>query len=234
MQALDSSRFGLVARGLVAGLLATACGGPTLGDLVEDEVSVTVLGVASAPDVAAIGDAQGGLAVSRAFVSTSALRLVACRAGAGDITLGARGYDLLQDPAPSERVTTAVSELCGLRVDIDPVSESAAEGIPTGASLYVEGQDAAGEAFTLVSESSASLLFEAESGSSFGEQPLLLGFDVSVWLAGLPLPEKLADMSAELFDSQLHDCAALYVDSNGNQALDDDEQTPVARAALSR
>jgi hypothetical protein len=165
---------------------------------------------------------------------------VACRAGASDLTLGARGYDLLQEPAPSERVTTAVSELCGLRVDIDPVSESAADGIPKGASLYVEGQDAAGESFALTSESSASLMFEAESGSSFGEQPLLLGFDVSVWLAGLPLPADMADMAdmvdmaAQLFDSQLVDSAALYVDSNGNHVLDDDEQTPVARASSSR
>lgn len=215
-------------------LLAAACGGPEVGDIVGNEVSLTVTAVASAPEVAALGEAQSGVGVSRAFVSTSALSVVPCRDGADDITLGARGYDLLSDPPPSERVTTAVYELCALRVDIDPVAQSATEGVPAGASLYVEAQDSAGEPFTLSSERSVSLQFRAENGESFGEQPLLLGFDVSVWLASLPLPEDMADAAADLFDSQLVDSAALYVDNNGNQALDPDEQTPVAHAATSR
>lgn len=199
-----------------------------------NEVSLTVAGVASAPDVAAIGEAQQGLGVTRMYVSTSALSLMPCREGADDVTLGARGYDLLSEPAPSERVTTAVYDLCSVRVDIDPVSQSAADGVPEGASLYVEGKDAAGEPFALSSERSVSLLFPAESGKSFGDQPLLLGFDASVWLAGIPLTEDLADAAQDLFDSQLVDSVALYVDSNGNQALDDDEQTPVARASAAR
>jgi hypothetical protein len=197
-------------------------------------VSVTLMGVASAPDVAAIGEAQGGLGISRAFVSASALSLIPCTTGASDIVLDARGYDLLTRPAPIERVTTAVLELCGLRLDIDPVAQNATEGIPRRASLYVEGKDSTGADITLESESSVSLLFEADTTSGFGEQPLLLGFDLSIWLAGLPLPAEMADASAERFDSQLLDSAALYVDANANQALDDDEQTPVARAKPSR
>ena len=220
--------------GIAASQLVLGCGGPEVGDIVGNEVSLTVTGVASAPDVAAIGDPHEGLGVARGFVSTSALSLMPCRDGADAVTLAPRGYDLLQEPAPSERVTTAAFELCGLRVDIDPVSESAADGVPEGASLYVEGHDSAGAPFTLSSERSVSLLFEAERGSSFGEQPLLLGFDLSVWLARLPLSEDLADAAADGFDSQLVDSAALYVDSNGNHVLDDDEQTPVARATVSR
>ena len=223
-------------RGLVLGgaALLGACGGPTLGDITEQEVSLTVTGVASAPDVAAIGEAQGGLGISRAFVSASALSLLPCAAGADDIVLQARGYDLLTQPAPSERVTTAVFEFCGLRLDIDPVAQNASDGIAQGASLYVEGKDATGADFTLQSDSSASLLFETDAAASFGQQPLLLGFDLSLWLAGLPLPADMADKSAQLFDAQLLDSAALYVDANANQALDDDEQTPVARAKPSR
>lgn len=227
-------RWGARSTGLLVAVMAAACGGPEVGDIVGNEVNLTVTGIASTPEQAALGEPQAGLGVSRAFVSSSALSLLPCSANASDVTLGARGYELLQEPPPSERVSTAAFELCGLRVDVDPVSESAVDGIPEGSSLYVEGKNAAGEPFTLASERSVSLLFEPESGSSFGEQPLLLGFDVSVWLAGLPLPAELADMSAELFDAQLLDAAALYVDSNGNQVLDDDEQTPVARAALSR
>jgi hypothetical protein len=223
-------------RGLVVGLAlpAVACGGPGVVGILDDQVTLTVRGLASKPEVAALGDARGGLGVSRAFVSASALSLIPCRADAADIVLSGRGYDLLSLPPPSEGVTTAVRELCGLRVDIDPVSQSATDGVPKGASLYVEGQDASGMPFTLSSESSSSLLFEAEAGSSFGDQPLLLGFDLSIWLAGLPLPADMADMSARLFDSQLRDSAALYVDANGNQALDDGEQTPVAHAAPAR
>lgn len=131
----------------------------------------------------------------------------------------------------TERVTTAVSELCGLRIDIDPVASNASQGIPEGASLYVEAQPAEGDSIRLVGESSASLMFAAEVGASFGDQPLLLGFDLSAWLAGLPEAD---DMNAGLFDSQLLPAAALYVDSNGNGTLDADEQTPVARAARSR
>lgn len=224
-------RWGARTAGLLVAALAAACGGPEVGDIVGNEVNLTVTAVASAPEVAALGEAAGGLGVARAFVSTSSLSLMPCGSSASDVTLGARGYDLLQEPAPSERVTTATYELCGLRIDIDPVSES---GIPEEASLYVEGQDAAGEPFTFKSERSASLLFEPESGSSFGEQPLLLGFDVSVWLAGLPLPAEQAEMSAELFDAQLIGSAALYVDSNGDGQLDADEKTPVALATTSR
>jgi hypothetical protein len=221
-----------VLAGLVVGV--TGCGGPEVGDIVGNEVSLTVTGVASAPEVAAIGENQQGLRVTRAFVSASSLSLMPCRDGASAVTLGARGYDLLSDPPPSERVTTAVYELCGLRIDIDPVSTSATDGVPPGASTFVEGRDATRMAFSLSSERSVSLLFEAEDGSSFGEQPLLLGFDLSVWLAGVPLSEEFADAALDLFDAQLVDSAALYVDSNGNQALDDDEQTPVARAVSSR
>ena len=212
-----------------------------MGDVLGAEVSLTITALASDPNLAAIEEPQQGLGVTRAFVSTSALRLTPCRASARDITLGGRGYDLLQ--APTERVTTAVGELCSLRLDIDPVFESASEGIPEGASLHVEGRDAAGEPFALSSQSSMSLLFTAEEVTSFGEQPLLLGFDLSLWLAGLALPDTMADMSdttgcaeadadaiAKSFDSQLLDAAALYVDSDGNGALDEDEQTPVARA----
>lgn len=224
MRISKSCRLGLVTAGL-SGLAALGCGGPTVADLQQDEVLLTVGAVGSSPD---------GLEVSRAFVSASAVSLMPCRAEASDVVVAARGYDLLSQPPMSERVTTAVADLCGLRVDVDPVSEAASAGVPEGASLYIEGQDATGAAFALTSQSSMSLLFEAEDGASFGEQPLLLGFDLSIWLAGLPLPEDMADDAAASFDSQLRDAAALYVDSNGNQLLDDDEQTPVAHVVAPR
>jgi len=219
--------------GAAFGALAVACGGPTVGDGVK-EVVFSVVATASAPDVAALGEGQGGLGVSRAFVSVSGLDLIPCSAGASDIALGARGYDLLTSPPPSEAIETAVTMYCGLRVDIAPASRNATSDIPKGTSLYVEGQDVDGNAFALSSQSSSSLSFAPAEGSSFGDQPFLLGFDLSVWLAGLPLPADMADTSAMLFDSQVVDSATLYVDANGNGAVDANEQTPIAEATLSR
>jgi hypothetical protein len=234
MGAFDFGRLVLRASGLALAVLSAACGGPELGDIVELEVSMAVVGTASAPETAAVGEAQGGLGVTRAFLSASAVTLVPCESNVSGLELGARGYDVLQEPPQSERVTTGVSKFCGVRLELDPVTSNAREGIPEGATMYVEAEASDGTAVTLTSESSSSLLLEAESGSSFGEQPLLLGVDVSVWLAGLPLPEDMAEMSGELFESQLPGAAAIYVDANGNQALDEGEETPVARATAPR
>jgi hypothetical protein len=218
--------------GLASG--ATACGGPTVGDILQNEVRLSVAGIATKPEVAAIGEPQEGLGVARAFLSASAVSLMPCSENVNGIVLLPRGYELLNDPPLSELVTTSVSQFCGVQIDIDPVAENATAGVPDGASLYIEGKDAAGMPLELSSDRSSSLLFEAAEGESFGELPLLLAFDLSTWLAGLPLAEDMADMQADLFESQLQDSAALYVDANGNQVLDDDEQTPVAQAAPPR
>lgn len=233
MRVIELGRLRLAAAALALASLSSACGGPTLADLQADEVSMAVTGLASDPSVAAAGESAGGLGVTRAFVSTSAVTLLPCSSDAAELDLGARGYELTQDPPMTERVTTAVLELCGLRVDIDPVAASASQDLATGTTLYVEGQDADGNDFSISSMSSLSLLFAADGGASFGDQPLLLGFDLSQWLAGLPVPDKPKASSA-LLDSQLLDAAALYADSNGNGALEADEMTPVARASASR
>lgn len=234
MSGLDFGRLLLGAGGLVFFLLSAGCGGPELGDIVELEVSMAVVGTASAPEVVAVGETQGGLGVTRAFLSASAVTLVPCEENVTGLELGARGYDVLQEPPLSERVTTGVSKFCAVRLELDPVTSNAREGVPEGASMFVEAEASDGTAVTLMSERSSSLLLEAEEGKSFGEQPLLLGIDVSVWLAGLPLPEEMAEMSAELFDAQVQGAAAIYVDANGNQALDEAEQTAVARVAAPR
>lgn len=214
--------------------LGAACGGPKLGDLQISEITLTLTGTASQPDVAAIGESAGGLSVTRAYVSASSLSLLPCSKDAAHVMLGPRGYDLLLEPPPSEGVTTAVTELCGLRLDVDPLSENALEGVPEGASLFVEGNDADGAPFQLSSDSSLSLLLEADEDASFGAAPLLLGFDVSLWLAGIPLAEDRVDDAVELLEAQLESAAALYVDGNDDQRLDDDEKTPVAQASAPR
>lgn len=212
-------------------MLAAACGGPEVGDVVSQELSLTVRAVSSAPELVAVGEPQGGIGVSRAYLSSSALSFLPCSERVEDLTLGARSYELVHQPPWSELVSTAVSEFCGVRLDLDPLDENRLKDVPKGASLYVEGTDGNGEPFTLTSESSFSLLLETEQDQSFGEVPLLLGFDTSVWLAGLPLAEELATMSVEMLDEQLRASVALYVDADDDGELDEDETAPIARAA---
>lgn len=217
----------LVALSLAA--LSVACGGPTVGELTSQELTLTVRAVSSAPDVAAPGEAQGGLSVTRAFLSASAVSLLACNEEVAPLVLSPRGYELVHEPPFRERVTTAVSDFCGLRVEIDPLAQNAAEGVPDGASLYVEGTDANGEPFTLESQSSFSLSLHTDE-PGFGEEPLLLGFDLALWLQGLPLPEYRAEKAAKMFDAQLVEATQLYVDTNEDGALDEAESTPISRA----
>ena len=214
-------------------LLSLGCGSPSLGELETSAVSITLTAKASAPAVAALGAPAGGLGVSRAFVSASSLTLLPC-SDAAELVLPPRGYDLLASPAPNEYVTTAVTELCGLRLDVDPLAQNAADGIPEGASMYVEGTDAAGTPFALTSEQSLSFMLEAPADSSFGDLPLFIAFDLSTWLQAIVLTEDMADEAVELLESQARASVAVYTDTDRSGSLDDAEQTPVAKVATER
>ncbi len=210
------------------------CGSPELGDVGTSVVSVTLTTTASDPSVATVGEPAGGLVVSRVFVSASSLTLLPCRSDAAELALPPRGYDLLASPAPNEYVNTAVTELCALRLDIDPLAQNATDGVPEAASIYVQGTDAAGAQFELYSKQSLSLLLEAEAGSSFGDQPLLVAFDVSTWLAAIPLSVDMTEMAIEMLETQARTSAAVYVDSDESGTLDETEQTAVAQPAPAR
>jgi hypothetical protein len=223
----------LIGLSWVALPLTVACGGPSVAEVTQEHVTLTVRAFASDPAVANVGKPDGGIGVARAYLSASAVSLIPC-SGAEQIVLDPRGYELVNEPPYSELVTTAVDEFCGLRVDVDPVDESAAEDVPRGSSLYVAGEDAERKPLTLSSSSSFSLLFETDKSQSFGHEPLILGFDVSTWLAGLPLPEDMTDASTQLFEEQLYGSAALYADKNGNGSLDEDERTPLVKVKAPR
>lgn len=192
---------------------------------------MTVSAVASAPEQVALGEGAGGLGVTRAFLNTSALGLLPCDAGAADLTLGRRGYDLLAEPAPRELVGTAVTKFCSVRLDIDPVKPTP-EGVPEDAAIYAEGTDAAGTAFGFSTSTSTSVLLQAVDDVPFGDQPLLLGLDVSVWLGELTLDDVTNDPEAAQAELDSHTASALavYADLNDDRALDDDETTPLAVA----
>jgi hypothetical protein len=217
-----------------SGLAALACGSPVIAEGQTSAVSITLTTTASDPMIASVGEAAGGLVVSRVFVSASSLTLLPCSSDAAELALPPRGYDLLTSPAPSEYITTAVTELCGLRLDIDPLAQNSIDGIPEGASLYVEGTDAAGTPFGLTSEQSMSLRLEAEAGSSFGDEPLLVAFDVSSWLTAIPLTADMAEMATELLETQARGAVAVYVDADKSGTLDEAEQSAVAQVRAAR
>jgi len=206
--------------------LPVGCGGPAVADLQNNVVALVVTAVSSAPEVAAVSEHAGGHVVTRAFINASSLRLLPCSEDAANITLPARGYDLLAEQLPAEEVTTAVTELCGIRIDIDPIAQNDVEGVPEDTAVYLQGTKADGTPFELRSSLSVSLLLEAASGESFGELPLLLGFDVGVWLANIN-PTNVA--APERLEEKTKASAAIYVDANDNQVWDADERTPVAR-----
>jgi hypothetical protein len=214
----------------LGGALAVGCGGPSVGDIESQAVTLQVSGVYLGPRAIAAGDERGDVTMARALLSVDGMTLTPCAAGAGAIAIDPRIYDLLADPPLGETVTTAVSEFCTLRVDLGPSPDLMEDA--SAESLVLEAQDETGAKLNYVGEDSPSLTFTADRDTTFGAQPLLLGFDLSVWLAYLA--DSTTDPSPGPFDSTLLDAAALYVDGNGNGALDDDEQTPVAHATASR
>lgn len=220
-------------RGLLAGLVLAAlplgCGSPDVGDIQEAEVSITLLAVASDPAVAQVGEPDGGLGVTRAFISASSFTLIPCLEDAAEVRLSHRGYELIGSEISGETVTTNVTELCGLRLDIEPVAANATEGVPEDAGSFLEGTDAAELPFELMSPTPTSLLLETVDGEPFGAGQLLLTFDLSIWLAGVPLETGMAETAVELLDAQIKDAALVYEDKNGNGFIDPDEEDPVAR-----
>lgn len=217
--------------GLVLAALPLGCGSPDVGDIQEAEINVTLLAVASDPAVAQISEPDGGLGVTRAFISAKAFTLVPCLEDAAEVRLSHRGYELIGPEISGETVTTNVTELCGLRLDIEPVAANATDGVPEDAGSFLEGTDAGELPFELMSPTPTSLLLETDDGKPFGAGRLLLTFDLSIWLAGVPLETGMVETAVELLDEQIKDAALVYEDRNNNGFLDTDEEEPVARVA---
>lgn len=194
--------------------LSVACGGPSVGELLSQEVSLTVRAISTDPSRVALEEPDGGAAVSRALISARSLTLLPCNEDVAEIELGPRGYELLAEAPFSEIITTAVQNLCGVKWEIEP-----AEGEP----LYVDGTDSSGKRFNLASDASFSVLLDTDEDGSFGKVPLLLGVDVATWLGDLPLTDDaLPDRFAE--------ATALYLDVDEDGVLDDEEREPIVRA----
>lgn len=210
-------------------LALLGCGSPQIAEGQVSAISVTLTTTASDPAIATAGEPAGGLVVTRAFLSASSLTLLPCDSKAAELILPPRGYDLVSTFPPNEYVTSAVTDLCALRLDIDPLAQNASDGVPEGASIFVEGSDGAGVPFALSSEQSLSLMLETATDTTFGETPVFLGFDLSKWLAAIPLTEDMIKTATELLETQLRSAIGLYADTNASGALDGDELQAIAQ-----
>lgn len=213
-----------------ATFLAIGCGGPPVTGLESSEVNISLFAVASAPDVAGIGNGseEGGLSVHRAFIATSSMTLVPCNEDAAEIKLKPGAYDLLAPPLVGETVNTAVNELCALKLALAPLGSDAPEGAPENAATLIDAENESGEALELIGENPDTVVLEAVDGVSFGPLPLLLTFDVSIWLDGVSHEPDMTDEASEVMAAQTALAMTLYEDTNGDYRLDDDEKTPIA------
>lgn len=211
-----------MSKSLLTLLLACAplsCGGPSVGEIVSQEVVMRL---------STVGEGRRTAQVERLIVNASSVRLEACAENVEPLELGARSYDLAQERAPSETVRTAVKAHCGVRLEVEPLDGVEREGVPEGASLHVEGTDAEGEPFTVTSTEAFRLELRAVDEGGFGVVPLLLGVDVTALLADLPLDEESSEEASRLLPEKLVAASALYTDEDDDGELDDDESDPVA------
>jgi hypothetical protein len=223
---------------VVAGVLAAGCaGGTETGNPPGGVVSLGLTAFSTAPDVAAVGTSAGGLSIDRVVLGVHQLVLVPCAAGATELALDSGEYDLT-DGNPAE--VMGPRELCGLRLLLAP-AQKAGRDLPAGVAMYLHGLRTDGSTFDMESTTARALSLNSPAGTSFGSEPLLLGFDVGRWFTSVDVhgahagADGIAHLDASLnptllaaIEDQTVASVRLYADSNGNGTLDDDERTPVA------
>ncbi len=223
---------------LLLGLLGVGCtGGTETGNPPPGVISLGLTSFSSAPDVAALETGSHGLSIDRAALSVGTLSLLPCTANTPALTITAGEYDLT-----SNHVTELmeVQELCALRLELVPAA-TAGRDLPAGVAIYLHGHRTDGSEFDVESTAPRTLELKATAGTSFGQVPLLLGFDFGNWFTGVDVhgahagADGIARLDATLNPAQLAALEAqtatavrLYADDNANGTLDTTERTPVA------
>jgi hypothetical protein len=200
-------------------------------------VALGLTAYSSAPDTAALTPGGAGLWVDRVRLSVESVSLLPCAADAPVITLAAGEYDPI-DTQLSEAMGS--QELCSLRLELAP-AKTATVTLPEGVAIYMHGLRTDGSELVVESTSARTLELSSVHGASFGEQPLLLGFDLGSWFTGVDVhnahagADGIAHIDSTLnpallteLEDQTAASVRLYVDHNGNGLLDDAELTPVA------
>ena len=178
------------------------------------------------------------IAVSDARLALATLFFVPCDPGSAK--LGTRDFriNLLVYPPSSLTLDSFVSDYCRIEADLAPPSTE----LPT---THLAGTRADGTPFELTSRQTLALdLDSVPAGQSFDATKLVLGADLTAWLADVDLDGAEAtddtvlidaDHNADLletFEATTVAALSLYFDANDDGLLMDDELEPVAAAAV--
>ena len=182
-----------------------------------------------------------GVSFDAAELSLSLVTLQACAADTATLQTRDFPIELFHEPSPRVIFVSAVSDFCGVELDLAP--SPANEALPDleGYTARFRGTRADGAAFEVESTLSTNFMFQ--SSTVLAASKLVLGADLEKWLADVDLDALEttdgvalvdADNNADelaAFDAGAANAFALYVDANGDGALSDSELTPVATAA---
>lgn len=194
--------------------------------------------------VGARAAAAGRVEVTAAWIAFRELKLrpaAACESSAEIEIAGPIAVDLFGAiPPPLRDLETAATGYC--RLEIKWHKAESLVGAPpelAGVAVYVAGTRADGKRFVIRSERNDALELRARGGS-FQITPtlagLFVGFDLSVWLAGVDLAAATPgsdevvhvekgqnDAQLAAFEANVAAASKLFIDSDGNRALDASE-----------
>lgn len=184
--------------------------------------------------------------VASAELSLALVELVPCTTDAAILQTHDFPIELLYEPWPHVIFVSAVTDFCGVDLNLAPAPAAAAGGpLPDLQNLTAlfRGTRADGTTFEIHSTLTLNFAF-MESGSTLDAAHLVVGADLSRWFSDVDLDNAdLTDGVALVdtdhnpdllaaFDAGAATAFALYVDANGDGALTDDELTPVATASM--
>jgi hypothetical protein len=217
---------------LLLALAGVACtsGTETGSSSTEHTVSIMALGRETMAQA---------LELDQAWLSLHELSLLPCASDAAAVSTSDFPIDLFRDQPARVTFESAVSDYCGLHLEVAPSASAIPEAL-SGLSAFVSGVRSDDVPFELRSTLETS--FDLTSGGgAFAASELVLGVDLEPWFVDADLdgasvtPDGLALVDAgdnsdvlAAFEGATAPALALYADVDGDGTLAGDELTPVA------
>ena len=180
------------------------------------------------------------LSLGEAWLALHRLSLVPCAADAAVVSTVDYPVDLFADPPARATFETAVSDYCGVRIEIAPSPSATPEEL-TGLSAFISGTRSDDLPFEV--RSTEQVTFDFDAGTALDAAHLVLAVDPEPWFVDADVhgatttPDGIALIDADnnpdilaAFEGDTALAIALYVDADGDGALAGDELTPVATA----
>jgi hypothetical protein len=214
--------------------LLVACGGCTAGgdDDSDGGGDLLILPLSREPT-------SQGLTLTLAELSFHDISVVSCVVDAAELHTYDFPIDLFNDPPANLEFISAVTDFCGVSIEIAPASGS---DLPDLQGLSVLFRGTRADAVPFEVRSTLDVNLDLETGAALDAAHLVLGVDLDAWLtnvdvSGADATEDGVTIDAEhnpdllsTFDAAVSSAVALYVDTNGDRTLTGDELTPVATA----